>query len=80
MFWRKRQRWLQCCRRLLSPSICGEFADGAIQEEASFPWLFGIRLIRYRRGPSPVKNERAVRTSKTTNEIQQKIQMNCHKS
>lgn len=24
--------------RDLFPGICGEFADGAIQEEASFPW------------------------------------------
>ena len=38
MFLRKRQRWLRCCRRLLSPGICGEFADGAILEEGSFPW------------------------------------------
>ena len=40
MFWRERQRWLRCCRRPLSPGICGEFADGAILEEASFPWHF----------------------------------------
>lgn len=28
--------------RDLFPGICGEFADGAIQEEASFPWHFWI--------------------------------------
>ena len=40
MFWRKRQRWLRCCGRLLFPGFCEEFAGGAIQEEASFPWHF----------------------------------------
>ena len=46
--------------RDLFPSICGEFADGAILEEASFPGFFGIRLIRYRIGPPVVRNMRAV--------------------
>ena len=46
--------------RDFSPGICGEFADGAILEEASFPGICGIRHIRYRRGPSVVRNMRAV--------------------
>ena len=58
--------------RDLFPGICGEFVGGAILEEAFFPWylwhsafvafgVFGIRLIRYRRGPPVVRNMRAVR-------------------
>ena len=42
------------------PGICEEFAGGAIQEEASSPGFFGIRLIRHRRRPPVVRNMRAV--------------------
>ena len=58
--------------RDLFPGICGEFVGGAILEEAFFPWylwhsafvafgVFGIRLIRYRRGPPVVRNMPSVR-------------------
>ena len=36
-------------------------SGSAVWEEASFPGVFGIRLIRYRRGASVVRNMRAVR-------------------